>query len=117
MFGQDFGVSAPGTWDGINYQQQIVDEATGFAKEQYEELLALAGDKPIACGEVGAVPSPEILAQQPRWAWFMAWGEPGGNFRQFGQYRALYASEQALTFDELPWVTVKEPTIHYPVLK
>ena len=90
---------------------------TGFAKEQYEELLALAGDKPIACGEVGAVPTPAILADQPRWTWFMAWGEPGGGFRQFGEYRALYASEEALTHDELPWVTVREPTIHYPVLK
>ena len=27
VFGQDFGFSAPGTWDGINYRQQLVDEA------------------------------------------------------------------------------------------
>ncbi len=27
VFGQDFGFSAPGTWDGINYRQNIVDEA------------------------------------------------------------------------------------------
>lgn len=27
VFGQDFGFSAPGTWDGINYRQQMVDEA------------------------------------------------------------------------------------------
>jgi mannan endo-1,4-beta-mannosidase len=27
VFGQDFGFSAPGTWDGINFRQQIVDEA------------------------------------------------------------------------------------------
>jgi len=27
IFGQDFGFSAPGTWDGINFRQQIVDEA------------------------------------------------------------------------------------------
>ena len=26
VFSQDFGISAPGTWDGINYRQQIVDE-------------------------------------------------------------------------------------------
>ncbi len=27
VFGQDFGFSAAGTWDGINFRQQIVDEA------------------------------------------------------------------------------------------
>src|SRR5215471_14757484 len=27
VFGQDFGFSEPGTWDGINFRQQIVDEA------------------------------------------------------------------------------------------
>jgi mannan endo-1,4-beta-mannosidase len=27
VFGQDFGFSAPGTWDGINFRQRIVDEA------------------------------------------------------------------------------------------
>lgn len=27
LFGQDFGFSAPGTWDGINFRQRIVDDA------------------------------------------------------------------------------------------
>ena len=27
VFGQDFGFSYPGYWDGINYRQNIVDEA------------------------------------------------------------------------------------------
>ena len=27
VFSQDFGFSEPGTWDGINYRQAIVDEA------------------------------------------------------------------------------------------
>jgi mannan endo-1,4-beta-mannosidase len=90
---------------------------TGFAKEQYDQLLAVAGDKPIACGEVGAVPSAKILKEQPRWTWFMVWGEPGGGFRQGGGFREVYNSDEALTLDELPWVAVKNPTIHFPVLK
>jgi len=92
---------------------------TGFAQEQYDQLLAVAGDKPIALGEVGAVPGPDVLKNQPRWAWFMAWGEPGG-FARPGQpnpFRAVYESDQALTLDELPWVDVKQPKIHFPVLK
>ena len=27
LFSQDFGFSAAGTWDGINYRQRIVDDA------------------------------------------------------------------------------------------
>jgi mannan endo-1,4-beta-mannosidase len=27
VFGQDFGFSYPGYWDGINYRQRMVDEA------------------------------------------------------------------------------------------
>lgn len=27
VFGQDFGFSPPGTWDGVNYRQRIVDDA------------------------------------------------------------------------------------------
>jgi hypothetical protein len=26
-------------------------------------------------------------------------------------------SEEALTLEELPWIEIKEPKIHYPVLK
>ncbi len=48
----------------------------GFARKDYEGLQALAGDKPIALGEVGRLPPPEILHDQPRWTWFMLWGDP-----------------------------------------
>jgi hypothetical protein len=33
------------------------------------DLLALAGDRPIAIGECGQVPTPKILSEQPRWEW------------------------------------------------
>ncbi len=35
LFGQDFGFSPPGTWDGINYRQQIVDEAIRRSSEGF----------------------------------------------------------------------------------
>ena len=43
-----------------DYQQSLHD---GMAK--------LAAGKPIALGEVDTVPTPDILAQQPLWTWFM----------------------------------------------
>jgi mannan endo-1,4-beta-mannosidase len=92
---------------------------TAFDKAQYDQLLAVAGDKPIACGEVGTPPTAKILKEQPRWTWFMVWGEPGSGFRPGGgnTFREVYNCDETLTLDELPWVTVKIPTVHFPVLK
>ena len=43
-------------------------------KLSHDELLKLATGKPIALGEVAPPPTPEILAAQPNWVWFMPWG-------------------------------------------
>lgn len=45
------------------------------SQSDYDAMLNVAGGKPIALAEVGRVPSPEVLAAQPRWAWFMTWAE------------------------------------------
>ena len=89
----------------------------GFNQVNYDQMIELAGNKPIALGEVGQVPSLEIIKAQPRWTWFMQWGDPGGFGRGFQTYREVYNSEEVLTHDALPWVDVKDPRIHYPVLK
>jgi mannan endo-1,4-beta-mannosidase len=92
----------------------------GFNQENYDQILALAGDKPIALGEVGRPPTQEILQKQPRWTWFMSWGEPVGFWRDRGAFQAfltLYDCEQTLTLEELPWVKMDKPKIHYPILK
>lgn len=44
-----------------------------FKQSHHDDLLALANGKPIALGEVGVLPTPEILEQQPQWTWFMCW--------------------------------------------
>lgn len=89
----------------------------GFNQMNYDSLLALAGDRPIALGEVGPIPDLDKLKKQPRWAWFMAWGEPAGFGRDLSTVVQVYGSEQALTLDELPWVELKNPKIHYPILR
>ena len=85
--------------------------STGFNEENYTKLQKLAKGKLIAIGECGAPPSDDILKKQPNWAWFMKWGEPDWKDRD------AYNSEHVTTLDELPWVEVKNPKIHYPVLK
>jgi mannan endo-1,4-beta-mannosidase len=82
---------------------------TNFAKNQYDQLLALAKDKPIALAEVGAVPSPEILKEQPRWTWFMYWNDPPDSGPEGQAIRAVYNCDQAITFDKLPWVQSGQP--------
>ena len=89
----------------------------GFARHDYDGLLALAGPKPIALGEVGKLPTPELLHGQPRWAWFMLWGDPSGLWAERDKIRASYEDEQVVTREKLPWVGGKKPKIHYPVLK
>lgn len=85
-----------------------------YTGPDYDELLALAQGKPVALGEVGTPPPLAALERQPRWAWFMLWGElpPRG-----ASGHDAYQSPRTLTHDELPWVSVGQPTLHYPVLK
>jgi mannan endo-1,4-beta-mannosidase len=89
----------------------------GFADRDYTQLGALAGSKPIALGEVGTPPTPEILKRQPRWSWFMRWGELSPEMKDSAAFRVIYDSEEVWTFDELPWVQVTKPKVHYPILK
>ncbi len=44
-----------------------------FKQSYYDQMLALAGNKPMALAEVGAMPTLDVLAQQPRWTYFMMW--------------------------------------------
>lgn len=88
-----------------------------YFQKDYDELLELAGDRPIALGEVGLPPTVELLQRQPRWTWFMKWDShfPWRDGR--AEIKKTYESKEVLTWDELPWVTLKEPVIHYPVIK
>lgn len=89
----------------------------GFNQLNYDQLTALAGNKPVALGEVGRPPSLEILESQPKWTWFMRWGQ-GGYGPGAVNYRELLGSERVLTLDNLPWASVpEEPSIHYPVIR
>ena len=84
----------------------------------YESLLELAGGKPIALGEVGDLPSPKKLDKQPLWTWFMAWKDPDNFFwNKSDSLKAIYNSNKTLTLDELPWVKIKIPVIHHPVIR
>lgn len=44
-----------------------------FEQRHYDGLVELAAGRPIALGEVGVMPSRQVLEAQPLWSWFMTW--------------------------------------------
>jgi mannan endo-1,4-beta-mannosidase len=74
----------------------------GFTTRKYEAMLAVAGNKPIAIGETERLPSPEVLAAQPRWVFFMAWAELVYNANSESEIRRVYGDGRVITRDELP---------------
>lgn len=41
----------------------------------YQQILSIAGSKPIAIAELGRIPTAALLDSQPRWSYFMLWSE------------------------------------------
>lgn len=81
-----------------------------YKQSHHDELLELGGGKVIALGEVGEMPTPEILAAQPRWAWFMVWTSWVDTHNTPEQVRALYADPKVLNREEIrrAWVKKKK---------
>ncbi|MEO6997127.1 MAG: hypothetical protein ABI112_03510, partial [Terracoccus sp.] len=63
-------------------------------QSHHDELLALADGRPIALGEVGVLPTPEILEGQRHWAWFMTWTNFLTRDNEPSDVRRLFDSER-----------------------
>ena len=72
-----------------------------FSTKDYNRLLSLAGNKPIALGEVGDLPMPKLLRRQPRWTWFMYWHDPSLLWKNKKEIVSVYNSKETLTLDQL----------------
>ncbi len=90
-----------------------------YTKKDYDQLVTLADGRPIALGEIGKLPTPEILKKQNRWVWFMSWRDPDNFFWGDGDsLKALFKFENAVGLHELPWsVTPKTPKLHTPFIR
>ena len=61
---------------GLEYADLLTEDIySEFQQSYYDDMIALAAGKPIALGEVGALPTPEVLQKQPKWTYFMVWSE------------------------------------------
>jgi mannan endo-1,4-beta-mannosidase len=71
------------------------------AREDYRAMQRIAAGAPIALGEVRKVPSPEVLEQQPGWAWFLTWAEELVTSNTEAAVKATYDHRQVLNRDQV----------------
>lgn len=99
------GGSGPGPYPdyfpGLEYADVLsVDIYGEFKQSFYDDLLGLAGGKPVALGEVGGLPSPATLKQQAKYTWFMTWSEFVEMNNPLEAVRAVYNDARALSRDD-----------------
>ncbi len=72
-----------------------------YRQSHHDDLLELAAGKPIAIGECGKLPRPEILYEQPQWAWFMCWSNWLWKENTPQAVRALYDDPRSLNLEHI----------------
>lgn len=85
-------------YPGAQYADLVTMDIYGeFKQEYYDSMLTLAASKPIALAEVGTAPSPEVLASQPRWTYFMVWSEWVRSANTLEAINAVYNAPRTIT--------------------
>ncbi|MFW8592124.1 glycosyl hydrolase [Glaciecola sp. 2405UD65-10] len=121
---QDFGTLEqdlvdydPGSdyWDLLSIDIYGTD-GTMFTQTKYDAMVAKAGDKPIAMGEVQHLPTPELLTEQPLWTFVMSWSELTYEHNSNSDIRTLYNADNVVKLDEMPgWTDGNKVVYEVPV--
>jgi mannan endo-1,4-beta-mannosidase len=91
-------------YPGAQYADVVtIDNYGEFLQSYYDTMLSIAGDKPIALGEVGSMPTLDVIAKQPRWAWFMVWSEMEAS-NSPEQLQAVFHAANMLNRGDPPFV-------------
>jgi mannan endo-1,4-beta-mannosidase len=95
------GMEHASYFPGIQYVDVLSLDVYGsdFKPSYYDSLVALSQGKPLALAEVGSPPTPEILAQQPRWTYYMTWAGMVRNTPR-KQYEALLDDPRVLNLED-----------------
>ncbi|MBI9070246.1 MAG: hypothetical protein JEY94_01525 [Melioribacteraceae bacterium] len=72
-----------------------------FKKSHHDQLLELGNGKPIAIGECGIIPAPEILEEQTKWVWFMDWANFIWEYNEPEKVRELYNSPRVINLNDI----------------
>ncbi len=88
---------------GIDYVDILAADVyrNDYKQSHHDQLVVLGQGKPISLGEVGEIPTTEILDRQPQWSWFMPWGWILFLSNETEQITDLYQSDRVLTLDEV----------------
>jgi mannobiose 2-epimerase len=87
---------------GLEYVDILATDVyhSDYRQSHHDDLVNLGQGKLIALGEVGEVPTPEILTRQPRWTWFMIWGNFVDTHNTPQQMRALYNYPRVVSHED-----------------
>jgi mannan endo-1,4-beta-mannosidase len=104
------GMEHASYFPGIQYVDVLSLDVYGgdFKPSYYDSLVALSQGKPLALAEVGSPPTPEILAQQPRWTYYMTWAGMVRNTPR-KQYEALLADPRVLDLEDEAYAEASAP--------
>ncbi|MCR5890978.1 discoidin domain-containing protein [Hymenobacter sp. J193] len=98
-------------WDVLALDMYYSD-GQGYTTAKYNAMVNASGGKPIAIGECEVLPSPSLLAQQPRWGFFMGWAElvfnPNSNSNT--SIQNTYFASNVLVRGEMPGWGGASPT-------
>jgi len=102
---QDEAYSYKGFYPGAKYVDVLGTDIyhSDYEQKDYNELLQLANGKVMALTEVGELPKPEILAAQPRWAWFMVWTDFIWKYNTRAQVNAIYSRPETISLGDQKW--------------
>ena len=97
---RDFADYNPGEkyWDVLAFDVY----GDGYEQSWYDYVRPIAGSKPMAIGECEKLPTPQILAREPRWCFFMSWAELTFSGNSEAAIRALYQDPKVVTREALP---------------
>ena len=88
-------------WDVLALDMYYSD-GQGYTTAKYNALVNTAGSKPIAIGECEVLPTPSLLAAQPKWAFFMGWSELVFNKNSTAAIQQAYGASNVVTQNEMP---------------
>lgn len=88
----------------------------GFTAENYSATLIIANDKPIAIGETAVLPSPTVLAAEPRWTWVLGWAELVKASNTVTEIRAVYNDRRVVNRGCIIWEGLGNSCIWLPVI-
>ena len=77
------------------------DSAVVYPQRWFATMQRLAAGKPLGLSEQSALPTPELLRQQP-FVWFMSWGEMLFNANSPAEINRVYHSKRVVNLDKVP---------------